>query len=780
MSSNSSDRRPLSLAQLGRGGDPLLIPVAPGSSIEEIARLVRESGAPRVELLVPDATDALRSVDGARALREAALDSGVRLTIFTADDRIADAAHAANLDVFGVGAKVAAPRRGAHPADPPPAAGTERLPAQPPLPASEAGMRFELPPSEATSAADDRSPERTDEPAFPEEAATPEQVPEYLETPAAAMPGAAADKTDFLSRLDAFDHTAAAPEPAGVDASPEQPRLGRSNEGALLFDAPGDLGVPRPGGDYLLPAVDTTAEDEASAEDEVSSKAEAPRRPFVATVDEQAQPLPDGGSRPRPSLLAALFGFLPSRATVAAAPAGSTRPSSRPVPKQALRARMAETYPAPARTAPQPKDGPRAAGRNPVWLLVPLLLLGGIGLLWFADIDWRSAAGNVLPGIAPSLVIEPPTRSTEAEQITDAFVPLANEPPADPGSTSVHGIVLAAPVTVTLEGTAATTALTPFGTASGTLLFSNPSSQPITIPAGTPVQADGSEFTFDESVTIAGAVSDFAGTRNGQGSARLTARLAGAQGNIAAGTITNVPGYTGGAGPLRVLQEQPFAGGSDAEVIIVTPDDVSRLLPEALTRLYAKGVRDIDAALAGSPGFELVQTEATAPISPTQQMLADVQPGDFEVFPAIGQVVSPELNGVFKLQMTQQFEALASPVDQPIDEQLRRAVANLRNGEGGKVAPEEVQITGWRRGEGGLRVDAVVTPRAGYQTVPPERAEEIAASLRGRSLDQAREQLDRLKAEGLIGSYRLPDDWQTVPEGVVVTIAPPKAPSRQQ
>ena len=94
--------------------------------------------------------------------------------------------------------------------------------------------------------------------------------------------------------------------------------------------------------------------------------------------------------------------------------------------------------------------------------------------------------------------------------------------------------------------------------------------------------------------------------------------------------------------------------------------------------------------------------------------------GDPEL--VIGQVVSPELNGVFKMSMRRQFEALASPIDQPIDEQLRRAIANLRNREGGAFTPDEVQITGWRRAEDGLHVDAVITPRAGYQSVPPGRA----------------------------------------------------------
>lgn len=747
--SNASDARPpLSLGQLAQGDDPLLLPITPGSSVEEIARLVRESGAARVELLVPDQTDALGSAEGARALRDAAAAAGVRLTIFTADDRIAAAAHEANLDVFGVGARVAAPRQAPRRADN--TAGAEQQSAAPP-------------PAPAAPAQGARPIEQP-APAFELRLEDPPATESDTE---ADMPGAAVDDSDFLSRLDAFDHTAQpAPRPA-AQAAQEPARLGRSSEGALLFDAPGDLGVPRPAG-YALPH--SADDDTGAAGDDADDDAD---EPAAAPADELAQQaLPD--DEEKPSMLGALFGVVPEPAPAAAAPAvAAPRPMA--APKRALSARLAGEA-APVRERPATVAQPQTPRRrlNPAWLLILLLPLVGLALVWASGVDFRSAAGNIVPSVAPTLDIAPPLRSTDAIQVPDALVQLVSEPVADTSSTDVQGIVLSAPVSVALEGTAATTALIPFTPASGSLLFSNPSSQPITIPAGTPVQANGLEFTFDEAVTVAGAVSDFAGTRNGQATARLTARLPGGQGNIPAGAITNVPGYTGGAGPLRVLQEQPFTGGSDSEVVIVTPDDVSRLLPEALSRLYAQGVQDIDAALAQAPGFELVQ-EATAPISPTQQMLADVQLGDFEAFPAIGQVVAPELNGVFKMRMTRQFEALASPVNQPIDEQLRRAVANLRNREGGAVTPDEVQITGWRRGDDGLHVDAVITPRAGYQSVAPERAEQIAASIRGRSVEQARAELDRLQSEGQIGAYRLPDDWQTVPDGVVVKLAEPEA-----
>jgi hypothetical protein len=120
----------LPLSQVGREEAPLLLPIQPSSSIEEICALVRDAGAARVELLVPDGTRALQSIAGNELLREAARAANVRVTLFTADEKTTDAARFAKLDVVSVGGTVSAPRPGDTPRRPT----TQRPAIQPPTP----------------------------------------------------------------------------------------------------------------------------------------------------------------------------------------------------------------------------------------------------------------------------------------------------------------------------------------------------------------------------------------------------------------------------------------------------------------------------------------------------------------------------------------------------------------------------------------------------------------------------------------------------------------------
>ncbi len=187
--------------KLHQGDDPLLLPITPDSSVDEIARLVREAGTSRVELLVPDKTDALLSADGARALRDAAVASGVRLTIYTADDRIAEAARQVNLDVFGVGATVAAPGQRPHRVDPPIAAEAEPPVPLPPLIAPAVAIEL-MQAAQQEAHEPPIDPHAQAEPPAPAEgpAAVPDRPEPFLMVPAAVsdrtevtMPGAAAD-----------------------------------------------------------------------------------------------------------------------------------------------------------------------------------------------------------------------------------------------------------------------------------------------------------------------------------------------------------------------------------------------------------------------------------------------------------------------------------------------------------------------------------------------------------------------------------------------------------
>ncbi|HEX6292383.1 MAG TPA: baseplate J/gp47 family protein [Herpetosiphonaceae bacterium] len=697
----------LPLSQVGREEEPLLIPIPPQSSIEEICNLVRGAGAARVELLVPDGTRALQSIAGNEMLREAAKASGVRVTLFTADEKTTDAARFAKLDVVSVGGTVAAPRPGDTPRRP-----TAQRPAiQPPTP-----PLTPRPPTQPASGT--AQPTRQAAPSTP----------------------LAASDADFLSQLEAIDHAADA----------EAPRVQRSEQGALLYDVPGDIGVPSP--------AQNDAEWQAAFGELDTAMSRAPeeedlpplpprRRPRRASADDVVRE-----RAPRPSLLGALLGVLPQR---------SRRVADEAAPPDDEGFRMAR----PERTAEEVAARRRQSRTLLLGPLLALLLITGLVLIVLSSqgsLNFGGFWNSLGLGTPPTITVEPPLSSTEAVTFTDQLVPLVGEPINDPASINVQGVVLTVPVTVTVQGTAAGRAVTPIGFAKGGVTLRNQTSQPVTIPAGTIVAAGGQEFVFDNNVTVPGSRDTGEALVYGFADGTLTARLPGSQGNIPPGTIVAIPGYT--SRQFTVSQPAPFTGGSDEEVTIVSPDDVSPLLPQALTDLYARGVTGLQAQVQERPNLSI----SAGQITPTQELLRSLPPEEYSsVFPPIGQVTQ---DGAFTLQVFRTFEALANPSDRPIDAELRRAILNLIRQQRPDLGSAEISINGWRRGDQGLIVEAVAVPRGGYQELPESLREEIAQAIRGKARDEAETYLRQLEEEGQIRAFGLPQDWQTVPDNVTVTV----------
>lgn len=747
MSNNPSNerggRRPapsssLSLGQVGRDEAPLLLPIPPHSSVEEISSLVAASGATRVELLVPDNTSALQSIAGNEALREAARAAGVRVTLFTADEKTTHAARFAKLDVVSVGGTVAAPgpgdaaRRptGARPAVRPPGATA-------PVPPSSG----QQPPTQASA----RPAQRAAQGAAPSTPAGPPAQSRVSPTPAPQRPAGNPDD-EFLSRLDAFDDVAA----------PEPPRARQSDQGALLFDVPGDMGVARP-------AQNDEEWQTFGQQRPVIDEAQLAPPPRPTKPPGRLQPIEERRT-PRPSLLSALFGFLPQR----------RRPMAEADAELADDDGMRMARPD---RSPEESAARQRQSRN--LLLGPLLMIGvlllGVVLIVYVVSGPNSGISRLfagfLPGTAPALAVEPPRNTATEQQFSALSIPLVSQPVTNADSINVRGVLLTAPVQITLQGSASKTALSPIGFASGSILIRNRSSQPITIPAGTSVFGGGQEFVVGEDVTVPARVDTEAGSTFGSATAVLEASVPGGQGNIAAGTITEIPGYSG---TLAVRQDEAFSGGSDQDVPIVSPDDVNVLLPQALSQLYGQGVASLQSQVTQTPGFSLIDSGDTAEISPTVELLRQIPLEELEVFPPIGQVIDPSLNGRFTLQISKQFEALASPNDQPIEQQIQRATANLLRRQGQTVTDDEVSITGWQRSSAGLLVDATVTPRGGYLPVTPAQQNEIVQAIRGKSRAEAEQYLADLRQRGAIGNFTLPDGLETVPENITLTVSAPE------
>lgn len=685
----------LPLSQVGREEAPLLIPIQPSSTTEEICALVRDAGAARVELLVPDGTRALQSIAGNEMLREAARAANVRVTLFTADEKTTDAARFAKLDVVSVGGTVSAPRPGDTARRP-----TGQRPAiQPPLP------------------------------------------PIQPSTPAASQANVSStplntSDADFLSQLEALDQT----------SFDEPPRVQQSNQGALMYDVPGDIGVPRPAhnDDEWQAAFGELDSAIINAPDE-DEPLPPPRR-------RRQRPVVDPDRPPRPSLLGAIMGVLPQRNRRAVD--ASDMPEDEGL-------RMSR----PERT-PEEAAARRRQSRN--LLLGPLLALAllvvGIVIVLSAtdSLNFGALLNQAGLGSAPTVAIEPPLSSTEAVTFTNQMVPLITTPITDPSSINVQGVLLSAPVEVTIQGTAAQQSVVPIGFAGGSVTFRNQTSQPVTIPGGTIVSAGGQEFVFDGDVTVPASQDTGQALVYGFAEGTLTARLPGAQGNIPPGTITQIPNLT--SRQFSVSQGAAFTGGTDQEVTIVSPDDVTPLLPQALTQLYAQGVQNLQNQVQAQPNLTIYSQA----ITPTEEFLKSLSPEEYTaVFPPIGQVTQ---DGSFSVQVFRTFEALASPVDRPIDQELKRAVTNKIRVERPDLANAEISITGWQRGDQGLIVNAVAVPSGGYQELPEATTQQIIEGIRGKSRAEAEEFLQQLQEEGQIRGFTLPDDWQTVPEDVGVSL----------
>lgn len=452
---------------------------------------------------------------------------------------------------------------------------------------------------------------------------------------------------------------------------------------------------------------------------------------------------------PRPSFWQALIGLVPRRA-----------PRVAPAEEGGLR------MPRPQRTPEEVAARRRQSRTLVLWpaLVFAALLIATVAVLW---------SQGLLSGIgARPLVITPPVNAAAAVTFDDLIVPLSEQPVTQTTSLAVQGVLLSAPVEVTLSGQATGRIVAPIGYGRGTVILRNRSSQPITIPAGEVFVGGDQEFVLESDVTIPPRIDTEVGTTFGVAEATLVARTPGAQGNVPPGTINTPPARF--SGNVTVSQPNAFSGGSDQEVTVVSPDDVSRLLPQALTELYARGVQAIQHQVEQRPGYQIVQSPDVPPITPSEEQLKQKfsDPTQLAVFPPIGQVTQ---DGQFTLQLRETFSALASPADQPIDAQLRRAAAAQISQRRPELAGAAVEITGWTREGNNLRVSAVATPSQSYLPVPDELRAEIEAALRGRSRAEAEAYLRELQAQNRIGQFQIPPDWQTIPQNVRVVVQTPEA-----
>lgn len=676
-----------------------LMPVRPAATVDEIVAQVVGPRNRQVELLVPNGTTALQSADGCAALRKAADEAGIHVLVFTADEQTLRAASSAGLDVLPVGRPIAPPdrlqRRG------------PRRPASPFPPA--------VPPGDNNGAyGGGAAPEpvfSAPRPRMPVDGAVPSRQGQ------ASSP---VSDADFLAGLAAF-------EQAQADDVPARGTMLATDEGAILFDAPGDLGVPRP----------VAADDEGweTAFDELG----------VTMASEPESPLPLPPRVPGPDVPTGREPGL-SRRAASGLPDGSPRR-----PKGGMLTARDDGRSQRQAAPDQAREPRQRRWRSLLWPLVMLGLVAVIGGGWIG----ATRLGFGLAG--PSIMLTPAVPQAQAQQVNGVIIPVRPDVAKDASSYALQGAVVEQPVNIAVAGEAISTTLTPIGRARGTLFLRNTLSQAVTVRAGTPVPAaNGVQFVVAQTATVPAAAASLDGVTYGRGEVALVATIPGASGNISAGSITSIPGFEG---TLRVEQGE-FTGGSDQEVRIVRVEDVNRVLPEAISRLYAAGLQALQDKAPG--GLQL----STATITPTLESLQQLQGVEYGVFPPIGGVTP---DGTFRVEVRATFGGVAEPAGAPLQQQLPVAVHNQLVNTGKIAADAQVQVKDWTVANGGLRVDALVAPAARVKALSPDFLREVERAIAGKPRNEATAYLQGLVKAGTIQSFSpIPDTWDKIPAGVSV------------
>ena len=441
-------------------------------------------------------------------------------------------------------------------------------------------------------------------------------------------------------------------------------------------------------------------------------------------------------------------------ATAAAAPA--ERPRVRPedieltsddLDRQNTRARRA------AKAAEA--DSAAASGRKPNLrtLLLVLLAAAIIGaVVWF--VFFRQPGVTVQ--VSPPLVGE--------NTIDNVRLIIASEPLTDPTSDAIQGRIIAAPVSVTTQGTISSTTNVPDAQASGLVTVINPNTQSYQLPAGTSLATTGPNgeellFLTTQEVTVPAAETSFSGTTNGFAAVPVQA--------VTGGELYNVPTWTedrpvwairGYEGVLFGVNDAPVTGGTVRQERIPTQEDIQLLLGQALPQLQNAAYTQLRTQL--QPDEELA---GTVPLQPALATLAEN--------PALYSIETRPIQGnenMYELVITTEFRGLAVPTNQPLPQQLERALPlalqlHEINPETTRVISSNLILTD-EANTNLLLADVVVGPRESDELVPQAQRTNIAQRLAGKPYNEAQAILADMVSNGEISRFVLPEDLQQFPE----------------
>jgi hypothetical protein len=141
------------------------------------------------------------------------------------------------------------------------------------------------------------------------------------------------------------------------------------------------------------------------------------------------------------------------------------------------------------------------------------------------------------------------------------------------------------------------------------------------------------------------------------------------------------------------------------------------------------------------------------------------------VLPAIGQPVEGENAGFF-LTVEGQFSALATPPGNSLEQQLRLVLPSQLEQEG-QLPPgmtPALRPEDWHWNGSALTVDGELQPTGEQMTLNEQQRREISNAIAGKPRAEAEAILNDFVRRGIISSYTIPSDLETLPDTLVIRV----------
>lgn len=362
-----------------------------------------------------------------------------------------------------------------------------------------------------------------------------------------------------------------------------------------------------------------------------------------------------------------------------------------------------------------------------------------------------------------TITVTPPVIQGQEVAFNDQIIPVA-QPGVEGTGIAIQAELVEAVVSATEQGQVLGEAMAPGSAAQGTVVLLNQGMNAMTLPQGTEfigTNAQGQEvrFTSDTEVVVPPASMVQQGrqiiTTLGEASVTVTARVPGSNSNIDGNSISlmALPGQQPVPVNSGVLQIEhgPISGGNEQSVRIVKEEDVYPVLQVALTSLANHARQELQ-TIAEQKGMQLEPST----VFPNSTTLATGEGIMQTIEPSVGQSLLDPANPSFSVTVQTNFSALATPAGRSLQQQLAEVLpGHLQNAN--LLQPGLTPtVTDWQWDGSRLIVDGVMQPPSKDGTVDGNTRAMILNALKGKSIEDARAELEKFKQQGLISHYVLP------------------------